>query len=105
MFVIERFRVAEFDTWKAAFDDHVDSRIRHGAIGHRVLRDEDNPNAVTVVLEFASRGGAISLEKYDVSLLDAIRRGGITGGPHQLSRRVDYLDVADAADYTTWPYS
>jgi hypothetical protein len=105
MFVIERFRVADYETWKSAFDAHVDARIRHGAVGHKILRDEENENHVTVMLEFTNRGGAISLEQYDVTLLDVIRRGGIVGGPHQASRSVDYLDVVDEADYTGWPYA
>jgi hypothetical protein len=105
MFVIERFRVLDYGTWKAAFDDHVEARVRHGGVGHRVFVAENDAKAVTVMLEFASHGGAISLEKYDVSLLDAIRRGGVVGGPHHLQRKVDYLEVADERDYTAWPYA
>jgi hypothetical protein len=105
MYVIERFRVADYDTWKAAFDDHVDARIRHGAVGHRVLRDENNPDQLTLVVEFTSRGGAYSAEHHDVSLLEAIRRGGVVGGPHQFSRRIDYLDVVEAADYSSCQYA
>jgi hypothetical protein len=102
MFAIERFRVLDYENWKAAFDDHIDARIRHGAVGHRVFVAENDAKAVTVILEFASYGGAISLEKYDVSLLDAIRRGGVVGGPHHLQRKVDYLELAEANDYAAW---
>lgn len=105
MFVIERLRVLDYEIWKAAFDDHVEARIRHGAVGHRIFLGEDNEKAVTVMLEFASSRGAISLENYDVSLFDAIRRGGVARGPYNLQRQVDYLDITDVADYTTWPYA
>lgn len=106
LYVMERFQVLDFDSWKAAFDDHVGTRIRRGATGHYVFRAEDDPNLVTVMLEFASRGGATALESYDASFLDAIRRGGIAGGAaNHFKRRVDYLDAVDVADYTTAPYS
>jgi hypothetical protein len=104
MFVTARFLVSDYDMWKAAFDAHVDARIRHGAVGHCVLRAEDNPNALTLILEFTSRGGAISLFEHNVSTLQAIRRGGVEGGPHHLKWQVNYLEELDAADYTTLPY-
>jgi hypothetical protein len=102
MFVLERFRVLDYEPWKAAFDDHVEARIRHGALSHRVFLAENDAKAVTVMLEFTSTGGALALENYDLSRFDAIRRGGVAEGLH---RQVDYLDVADVADYTAWPYS
>jgi len=105
MFVIERFRVLDYERWKAAFDDHVEARIRRGAVGHRVFLAEGNEKAVTVMLEFTSSREAISLENYDVSLFDAIRRGGVAENPYHLQRQVEYLDVADVADYTAWPYT
>lgn len=105
MFVIERFQVLDYERWKGAFDDHLEARIRHGAVGHRVLLAEDNEKAVTVMLEFASSREASSLEHYDVSLFDAIRRGGVAESPNHLQRQVEYLDVADVADYTAWPYT
>jgi hypothetical protein len=105
MFVIERFQVLDYGRWKAAFDDHVGARTRHGAIGHRIFRGETDEKAVTAMLEFASSREAISLENYDASLLDAIRRGGIAEVPYHLQRNVEYLEVVDAADYTAWPYT
>ena len=33
-------------------------RIQHGASGHRFLRNMDDPNDTTLVIEFTSRGGA-----------------------------------------------
>jgi hypothetical protein len=82
MFAIANFRVADYDTWKRAFDGHVDARIRHGATGHRVFRAEEDGKALTVMIEVTSRGGAEGLMKYDVSLLRALDRGGVEGCPH-----------------------
>ena len=105
VFVIARFRIADYDTWKAAFDDHVEARIRHGAIGHRVFRVEGDENALTVMVEFTSHGGAVGLIRDDVSTLHAIRRGGVEGGPHDVRWQLDYLDQVDVADYSTLPFS
>jgi hypothetical protein len=105
VFVIARFRIADYDTWKAAFDDHVEARIRHGAIGHRIFRVEDDENALTVMVEFTSRGGAVGLTRDDFSTLSAIRRGGVEGGPHDVKWQLDYVDQVDVADYTTLPFS
>jgi hypothetical protein len=105
VFVIARFRIADYDTWKAAFDDHVEARIRHGAIGHRVFRVEGDENALTVMVEFTSHGGAVGLIRDDVSTLDAIRRGGVEGGPHDVKWQLDYVDQVDVADYSTLPFS
>jgi len=105
MFAFIRLRVADYETWKTGFDEHVEARIRNGCVGHRVFRDEDDANALTLMLEFTSRGGATSLLEDDVTLLSAIRDEGVEGGPHNLKWQIDYVDQADAADYTTWPYA
>ena len=105
MFVIARFRISDYNTWKAAFDDHVEARIRHGAKGHRVFRIEDDENALTVMVEFASHGGAVGLVRDDVSILGAIRRGGVEGGPHHVKWQLDYVNEVDVADYATLPFS
>lgn len=103
MFVLLRIRVRDYEVWKSVFDGRADARIRHGALGHRVLRDDDDPNALTLILELASSGGAISLVEYDVSTLAALGDGGVEGGPHRPAWQIDYLEEADAADYSVRP--
>jgi hypothetical protein len=104
VFLLARFRIADYETWKAAFDDEAETRIRHGAKGHRVFRGEEDENALTVLIEFASRGGAVSLAEDDVSVLYTIRRADIEGGPHGGKWQIDYLDEVDTANYEDWPY-
>jgi hypothetical protein len=104
VFVIARFRVADYDLWKPVFDEHVDARIRHGAKGHRVFRADEDGNALTVILEFASRGGAEGFTKHNVSLLCALDRAGVEGGAHGGKWQFDVIEEVDAADYTVWPY-
>jgi hypothetical protein len=105
MFTVERFRVLDFGRWKASFDEHIETRVRHSAIGHRIFLARNNQNAVTLMLQFASAQDATSLEHYDPALLDAIRRGTVAKAPYRLQRQVEHLNIADTADYTSWPYT
>jgi hypothetical protein len=98
--VIVRFHVDDYDVWKAAFDAHEDARLRHGGIGHRILRGAEDRLALTVLLDFASAGGAYGLTWADVSLLCALRAGGVEGGPHGGRYDIGYLEEVDAvAEY------
>jgi hypothetical protein len=97
--VLIRFRVQEYETWKAVFDGHKEARVRHGGIGHRILRDADDASALTVLLEFTSPGGAHGFVR-DISLISAIRASGVEGGPHGGGYDIDYLEELDTvADY------
>ncbi len=80
MIMCVQHRVADFDSWKSVFDEQGDSRKAHGAVGHRVLRREDGPNAVMVLTEFPDRSQA---EAYvaDPSLGAAMGRAGVEGAP------------------------
>jgi hypothetical protein len=92
--VLMRFRVQEYGTWKAVFDGHEEARVRHGGIGHRILRDANDDLALTVLLEFTSPGGAAAFT-HDISLIQAIRASGVEGGPHGGRYDVDYLEELD----------
>jgi hypothetical protein len=94
--VLMRFRVHEYETWKAVFDAHEEARIRHGGVGHRVLRDANDPLALTVLLEFVSLGGATGFVE-DISLAYALGASGVEGGAHGGKYHVDYLEELDAA--------
>jgi quinol monooxygenase YgiN len=48
--VVIRHQVADFDTWKAAFDEHEDARREAGCLGHHINRAKDDPNLVTLYL-------------------------------------------------------
>src|SRR5579859_3837718 len=53
--------VANFETWKAAFDSDPVGRQRSGVHCYRVLRAVDNPNLAIIDLEFNSLNQAESL--------------------------------------------
>jgi hypothetical protein len=92
--VLMRLRVDDYEPWKAVFDGHEEARVRHGAVGHRILRDAHDPQALTVLLEFTSLGGATGFAG-DISLLEAVRDAGIQGGPHGGGYQIDYLEQLD----------
>ncbi|MDH3425796.1 MAG: antibiotic biosynthesis monooxygenase [Acidimicrobiia bacterium] len=46
--VIVRYRVADFDDWKAVFDDNESHRKAAGFLAHHITRDEDDPNSISV---------------------------------------------------------
>jgi hypothetical protein len=48
--VFIRHRVADFDAWKVAFDDHGRVRQEHGLVDTGLYRDEDDDGMVTIVM-------------------------------------------------------
>lgn len=48
--VIVRHRVSNFETFKQGFLAHAEARKGGGATGHVLIRDESDPNLVTIVL-------------------------------------------------------
>jgi hypothetical protein len=72
-----RHTVQDFDLWKAAFDAHADTRRRHGATGHRVLRDGHD---ILVLIDFDSQEQAGAFTA-DPSLKDAMADAGVTSTP------------------------
>ena len=97
--VMFRFRVNEYEAWKAVFDGHEEARVRHGGVGHRVLRDAEDALALTVLVEFASLGGATGFVE-DISLVYALGASGVEGGAHGGGYHIDYLEELDTvAEY------
>jgi hypothetical protein len=62
--------IRDFDLWKSAFDRDPIGRGRSGVRGHRVFRPIDDPNYITVDLEFDTRAEA---ESFRVSLAELWR--------------------------------
>ena len=89
--------VADYDSWKTAFDEHEDVRRGHGQLEHRVYRSVDNPNRVVVHNDFPSEDAARGLMD-DPSLADAMRRAGVTDEPWLgLIERVDQKRYTDGS--------
>lgn len=46
--VVLRYRVADFDAWKAVFDENESQRSASGLLGHHINREEGDPNNLSV---------------------------------------------------------
>jgi heme-degrading monooxygenase HmoA len=62
--LIARSDVDEFDEWKASFDEFTEARVDHGCTRFTVLRGVDDPDHVTVVMEFDTEADARSWADY-----------------------------------------
>jgi hypothetical protein len=80
MLLIVRHRVRDFDAWKPVFDEHQPLREQHGGRRHWVYRSLDDPNDLTVSVEFASRDQAERFVAHP-SLREAMSRAGVEGTP------------------------
>jgi len=78
--VAVRHRVADFDAWKAVYDEHGAVRKELGTTGDRVLRDAEDPNEVLVLTYWPARTNAQAFLS-DPSLKDAMSRAGIVAAP------------------------
>ncbi len=78
--LIVKHRVSNFETWKQTFDGMTAERAKHGWLGHRVLRDAQDPNIVTIINHVKDLAGA---KAYGGSpaLREAMQRGGVQGPP------------------------
>jgi hypothetical protein len=72
-----RHSVADYNTWKAVFDEHAGVRRSHGATGHRVLRDG---NDLLVLVEFPDASAAESFQS-DQTLRTTLQSAGVQGAP------------------------
>ncbi len=105
--------VADFDAWKAGFDEHAAARRNAGVVSTRVNRSADDPSAVTVCLV------ATSLESIQTFLAspdraEVMRRSGVVGpAATTLATPVEDVTVTDrplagafvrhhVADFDTW---
>ena len=57
MYVLQiEYPIADYDSWKAAFDDDRRDRAGSGVRRYRILCPNDDPNYVVIDLEFDDAG-------------------------------------------------
>ena len=93
MYIIVQHKVRDYDSWKPAFDDHESVRAKYGCKGHTVFRGADDPNDITILMEWESRERADEFMR-DPSLAEAMQRGGVASEP-----RATALEQADTTRY------
>jgi hypothetical protein len=83
--------VADYDQWKPVFDSF--SPAKGGAVFHRVNRNVENPNNITIVAGFESADAAREFAA-DAALKDAMQEAGVTGPP-----RIEIFEEVEAIQY------
>jgi quinol monooxygenase YgiN len=93
MILIVQHTVRDYDAWKPVFDEHESVRASYGCQGHTIYRDADNPNELTLFLQYESRERADEFMR-DPSLAAAMERGGVISEP-----RATWVEAAEIASY------
>lgn len=78
--VIVRHKVADFATWKRAFDDHAGARKDAGILGYAINRAAEDPNLVIVYMQARTLDQLHAFTE-SASLKDAMKRAGVTSAP------------------------
>jgi uncharacterized protein (DUF1330 family) len=78
--VIVHHTVKDYATWKPAYDKHAGARKAAGLNHDHVLQAVDNPNAVTIVMDFSDVGAAKKFVESE-DLKTAMKSAGVVGAP------------------------
>lgn len=78
--VVVSHTVADFDTWKAAFDADEEARRAAGIVGHHINRGDDEPNALSVYLAVTDLDKARAFSSSD-DLRAAMEAAGVISAP------------------------
>ena len=78
--MIVRHKVADFNNWKKVFDEFTETRRGHGWVSHDILRDNSDPNFVTIVDRAKSLDGLMAYGSSQ-GLKDAMHRAGVISAP------------------------
>ena len=87
-YVLVQHTVEDYDKWKLMFDEH-GTRQAAGSKGGFVFRNADDPNQITVLMEWDNLDNARAFAGSD-DLRESMQRGGVTGPPN-----VYFLEEAD----------
>ena len=79
-YILVQQEVEDYDKWKLLFDEHED-RQAAGSKGGVVFRNADNPNQVTVLLEWDNLENARAFTGSE-DLREAMQRAGVVGPPN-----------------------
>jgi len=78
--IVVHHKVKDFAAWKLAFDKHAPARKAAGLSKAHVLRAVEDPNAVTVLLDFADAAKAKAFGA-SPDLKAAMKSAGVVGKP------------------------
>ncbi len=93
MYLVMWTHVRDYDDWKAIFDSGERVRREFRCTGHEIFRDVDDPNRVTILLEFPTKDRAKAFLE-EPRLQEKMRESGIDGEVSTSyvyeTQRVDY---------------
>lgn len=78
--ILVKHTAPDYAAWKKVFDEHGSTRKRLGSKGSQIFQGTDNPNQVTVLLEWDTLENARKLTE-DPSLREAMQKAGVQGKP------------------------
>ncbi|MCH7760163.1 antibiotic biosynthesis monooxygenase [candidate division TA06 bacterium] len=87
--ILVRHKVADFDKWKAVFDEHSSVRQASGSKGGVVFRSSDDPNEVVILMEWENLEKARQFSQSE-DLKEAMQKAGVADQPD-----IYFLDEAD----------
>ena len=88
--VAVRHRVANYDTWKAGYDDHGVVRKELGCTGDTVLRDASDPESVLVLTHWPTAADAQAFAN-DPRLPQVMQKAGVISEP-----RIEIYEETDS---------
>jgi quinol monooxygenase YgiN len=93
MYLVMWTHVRDYDDWKAVFDTGEPIRKEYLCTGHEIYRDVDDPNQLTVFLEFPSKARAKAFFD-DPRLKEKMREAGVESEP-----RTMFVSQTQQTDY------
>jgi len=78
--VIVHHDVKDYAAWKPAYDKHKSVRTAAGLTHDHVLQAVDNPNAVTIVMDFSDFGAAKKFAESE-DLKAVMKAAGVVSAP------------------------
>ena len=80
LYLLIRHKVKSYAKWKPIFDEHGTARRDNGSKGGQLFRDPNNPNDITVRLEWDDLAKARKFAK-SADLRKTMQRAGVIGKP------------------------
>jgi heme-degrading monooxygenase HmoA len=89
-YLLVQHTVEDYNKWKAVFDEHGADRKVAGSKGGIVLRSDDNPEQITILLKWDNLENARAFAGSD-DLRETMEHAGVTGPPN-----VYFLEETDS---------
>jgi quinol monooxygenase YgiN len=78
--IVVHHKVKDFAAWKPAYDKHAPARKGAGLTKDHVLQSVDDPNAVTIIMDFSDLAKAKAFAA-SPGLKEAMKAAGVVGAP------------------------